>query len=184
MLQHKHSLGGGFTLIELMIVLAVLAIVLTLSAPSMMRLVRGAQVQAEIQRLQLALNLARTEAVSRNRRVVLCPSRYLAGGELSCDGDFSNGWLVFSDDSNPEQFDPARDELIRAFDALPDGFRVTNRSGLNPVSRELMYYPDGATRQNLTLMVCPPGGLAMSSLSLVINRVGRPRVARDWGDCR
>lgn len=182
MLQYKRN--QGFTLIELMIVLALLAIVLALSAPSMMRLVRGAQVQAEIQRLQLALNLARSEAVSRNSRVVLCPSRYLSSGELSCSGDFSNGWLVFSDGSNPEQFEAQEDELIRAFEALPDGYRITNRSGLNPVVSQLTYYPDGATRGNFTLMVCPPGGVVMPSLSLVINRVGRPRVARDWGECR
>ncbi len=181
-MDHRNG-SRGFTLLELLIVLAVLAIVLTLSAPPMIGLLRGAQLHSEVQRLQLALNLARTEAVSRNRRVTLCPSPYAEGGEPNCEGDFSSGWLVFADAQNDEQFDPLEDELIRVFSAVPDGFQVRNRAGLAPVATALTYYPDGATRRNLTFMFCPPGRVVTSSLSVVVSRVGRPRVARDWGDC-
>lgn len=173
----------GFTLVELLAVLAVVAIALTLGAPSMGRLVTGSQLRLEASRIQGAVNLARSEAVRRNGPVSLCPSAYATGGALDCAGDFSAGWIVFSNPDRDGEVDAGSDQLIRAFEPLPEGFRVVNRDASKVISGELTYWADGATRRNLTLMVCPRAGLGLDSWSVVINRVGRARLARAWGDC-
>lgn len=172
----------GFTLVELLIVVAVLAVVLLLAVPSMSSLVHGTRLWVEAGRLQLAVNLARAEAVKRNAPVSLCPSRFARGGALACDGDFSDGWIVFANPGRSNRPAKSGDTLIRAFGPAPGGYRVTGQDA-KPLSTVLTYYSDGATRRNLTLMVCPPPAVTRDSWSVVINRVGRPRLARGWRGC-
>lgn len=83
----------GFTLIELMITLAVLAIVLSLAAPSFSSMLRDNRASAMSSELQGALQFARAEAVKRRQSVVIC--RGNAGG-TGCDNaaDWGAGWLV------------------------------------------------------------------------------------------
>jgi type IV fimbrial biogenesis protein FimT len=92
MAQHRasHPSGDmrGFTLIELMITLTVLAIVLALAAPSFASLLASNRMSTQTNEFIVALNLARSEAVRRGQPVTL----------LSNDNDnFSKGWKVFPD---------------------------------------------------------------------------------------
>ncbi|MFV0477097.1 MAG: GspH/FimT family pseudopilin [Parahaliea sp.] len=173
----------GLTFIELLIAVLVLAIVLILALPSMRRLLVGSQLRSELSRLQLAINSARTEAVSRNAIVTLCPSLYTSRGQLSCEGSFQQGWLMFEDVHGDAHFDRASDRLIASFEALPNGFRLVGRQAHAPLASPLSYYPDGSTRHNHTFMICPPVDTDLASLSLVINLVGRPRQVEGWGQC-
>lgn len=81
--------GGmrGFTLIELMVTLTVMAIVLSLAAPSFASLLASNRISTQTNELIGALNLARSEAVRRGQPVTL-----LAG-----DANYSKGWSVFPD---------------------------------------------------------------------------------------
>ena len=83
----------GFTLIELMITLAVLAIILGIAVPSFSSMLRDTRASSLGGELQGALQFARSEAVKRRLDVVIC--RRNAGGS-SCDAgtDWSAGWLV------------------------------------------------------------------------------------------
>jgi len=179
----RRARNSAFTLIELLVVVAVVSILLLMGAPPMHNLIAGAQLRSEAARLQLAVNLARSEAVARNAPVSLCPSSYSRSGQLRCSGDYAGGWLVFSNPGRDSQLDAASDKLIRAFEPMPAGYWLSNRAGTNHVTTALTYYPDGATRRNLTLMVCAGRSTAVDSWSVVINQVGRARLARRWGDC-
>ena len=78
----------GFTLIELMVTLTVLAIVLSLAAPSFASLLASNRMSTQTNEFIVALNLARSEAVRRGLPVTL----------LSIDNDnYSKGWTVFPD---------------------------------------------------------------------------------------
>ena len=85
----------GFTLIELMVTLAVLAIVLGIAVPSFTQQIRNNSSVALTSEFQTALSYARAEAVKRATRVSICPSTNGA----SCLGasDWHKGWLVFVD---------------------------------------------------------------------------------------
>ena len=50
--------------------------------------------RAEAHRLLGAINLARSEAVLRNRPVSLCPSEISRTGVAQCSGNYAGGWLV------------------------------------------------------------------------------------------
>jgi len=173
----------GFTLIELMLVLAVLAGAVTIGAPSMRTLLQGNQLRAASSRFLAAINLARSEAVMRNQPVSICPSAMAATGEAVCSGSYRDGWLVYSNSDRDRVVDAGVDTVIRAFEGLPDGFRLTNRSGTRTAFELINYLPDGASHGNRTLMFCPPVPVSPGSISIVINIVGRARMVKDRDPC-
>ena len=85
----KGSSSRGFTLIELMISLAMLAVLLGLAAPSFARMLASNRMATQTNEFTAALNLARLEAVRRAQSVAI---RADGGGAT-----FQGGWKVFTD---------------------------------------------------------------------------------------
>jgi type IV fimbrial biogenesis protein FimT len=85
----KRSTSGGLTLIELMVTVAMLAILLSLAAPSFARMMASNRMATQTNEFTAALNLARMEAVRRGQSVAL---------RADVDGiSFESGWKVFTD---------------------------------------------------------------------------------------
>ena len=97
MKQARHSGSGGYTAIELMIVMFVAAILATLAAPSFTAMVQNSRLDTYGQLLQADLLIARREAIRMNARVLVCPVPTSGTG---CGTDYtrwSGGWLVCYD---------------------------------------------------------------------------------------
>jgi type IV fimbrial biogenesis protein FimT len=178
-----NSNTGGLSLVELLIVLVCLAVLLGLALPGMRQLVAANQAQVQVDRLMRAVNLARSEAIARNRPVSLCPSAIASSGVAECGGGYAGGWMVFSNDDRDRVVDPGRDQVLRVFHGLPAGYRITNRLGTRDADELITYRADGSAARNATLQVCPPQGVKLAPQSLVLNIVGRPRRVRGWGEC-
>ncbi|MFT4255949.1 MAG: GspH/FimT family pseudopilin [Pseudoxanthomonas sp.] len=85
---------AGFTLLELMIAIAIAALLLTLALPSFQQTLRSNRVATATNEVMGALALARTEAIRTTRSGGVCPSTAGTG----CDGtSWSDGWMVWSD---------------------------------------------------------------------------------------
>lgn len=85
---------SGFTLVELLIALAIVAIVATQAVPNFRVMVQNNKLIAQKNEFITTLNLARSEAVKRGARVTVCAS----SNKTSCNStDWSQGWIVFSD---------------------------------------------------------------------------------------
>ncbi|MFM0324138.1 GspH/FimT family pseudopilin [Caballeronia glebae] len=102
-MQMIRAANLGFTLVELCVVLAVMAVLATFGAPSFIAWQTRDQVDARARSLFSTLSLARAEAVRRGARVTLCridaSRRCLASGR-SCENgvtDWSCGWGLFVD---------------------------------------------------------------------------------------
>ena len=82
----------GVTLVELMVTLAVLGVLATLSAPSFRQTIHNYRLDNYGNSLVAASRVARSEAIKRNASVRLCPS---ADG-LTCttDGQWERGWII------------------------------------------------------------------------------------------
>ncbi|MGJ7508956.1 GspH/FimT family pseudopilin [Variovorax sp. GT1P44] len=108
----------GFTLIELMIVVALVAILGTVAAPGFRDLLVNQRLVASQSEFVAALGLARTEAMKRSQTVSLTP----------LNQDWSNGWQVAATVDG-------KAEVVRTFDALRTGVAVdtTTGSGFNKV---------------------------------------------------
>ena len=174
---------SGLPLIELLAVLAILVTAFWLAAPSMRQLVFSNQLRSETSRLLTAINLTRSEAVIRNTPVSMCPSMIASAGETVCSGNYADGWMVYSNRNRDRVVDSATDEVIEVFSGLAEGYSITNRAGTLDASELITYFPDGTSRRNRTLLLCPPTTGDRDSLSIVMNMVGSPRVARNWGTC-
>lgn len=168
---------AAFTLVELMIVVIIVAIVLAIAAPSFVKVIRNNQLRVQADSLVTSLNLARSESVKRSVAVVLCNPDSTTG---ACDGNLADGWTVFADLNDDGDYDAAGtdpDVLIRVFDAVANGYTLTNRTGVSDYAGSFKYYPDGTADDAAALLVCPPDRDAQEAWEIDVTLVGRP-VAR------
>ncbi len=89
----------GMTLVELMIVIAIAAILLTVAAPSFKGLIIRSNIETLQDQFALSVITARTEAASRGVDVRLCPSPAPATGECKEADWATEGWVAFYVDS-------------------------------------------------------------------------------------
>jgi len=86
----------GFTLMEVMITITVLAIVLTVGVPGFQGLIQNSRVAANTNDLISAMNIARSEAGRRGVAVTVCAST--DGATCSGGATWDEGWIVFATD--------------------------------------------------------------------------------------
>ncbi|MBU6955321.1 GspH/FimT family pseudopilin [Hahella sp. HN01] len=106
----------GFTLIELMVVLTILAIALAFGLPSMGYIIDSNRLTSSTNELVGALNFARSEAVKRGRTIRIAAS---SGGT-----GWQGGYRVWIDTDNDGSYD-AGEEQLRIFDAFKDETTAT-----------------------------------------------------------
>jgi type IV fimbrial biogenesis protein FimT len=170
--------GAGFSLAEVLVVMALLAVLLVLAVPAVSGLRARHELQAVAEEVWQSLVLARSQALAQQTRVVLCPA--VSDGVCDLQGQWAHGWLVFVD-SQHNGWRDADEPVLQSRGALPVGVRLQGNSTVNLGVR---YGADGLG-QGLggTLTVCKPG--LSEQWTVVINMLGRPRMEKvDAVDCR
>lgn len=113
--------SAGFTAIELMVVIAIIAILAALAMPGFREVVDRYRVRQATEDLSATLYLARAEAIKRAGRVTV---RKANSGDCSTGsaGDWSCGWVVFVDADEDGVLDAGETELQRS--PAPNGVNV------------------------------------------------------------
>ena len=126
----------GFTLLELMITLSILALVMAVAMPSFSSLLTDQKIKSKRNELMSALQYARTEAVTQNRSVSICASSNPWDSSPTCSKktDWSTGWIVFYDASQ---------------NTSPSVPTTILRSYPNTEGVDVQYSPAGAASSNL-----------------------------------
>jgi type IV fimbrial biogenesis protein FimT len=140
----------GLTLIELMMTIAIAAILLAVAAPSFQQAINANRLGSAANELASAINLARAEAVRQNRRAVLCRS---ADGS-ACDGTSSlwRGWIVFVDTDADGVRDAGEPVIISG--TFIEQLAVNSSANIAGVNERISFRADGTARgaDNVTLL--------------------------------
>ncbi|MEO8671989.1 MAG: GspH/FimT family pseudopilin [Tahibacter sp.] len=160
---------NGTTLMELLTVIAIIAITLGIGLPGFGNLRQRQEMSNARSQLTLALAQARSRAVMSHSAIVMCPS---SDGETCLDTVFwQHGWLAFVDTNRDgkRDFGESRVDL----GAPLNGVYIASTEG----RRQITYHPDGsAPGSNITLTLCDRRGPG-SAIALAINNGGRVRLA-------
>lgn len=163
---------NGLSLLELLMVMAILAILAGAAAPGFQSTLDNREGELALRTLIAQLSLARTSAIERGSTVTICPSQ----DGVSCSGNWSHGSIVFADlNGNREIGDD--DLLIRS---SLTGLRGTLRWRAFQNRQYLQIDPTGFMRhQSGNFTYCPADSDARLARQLVVNATGRTRLAVD-----
>jgi type IV fimbrial biogenesis protein FimT len=89
----RRSKIQGFTLLELMVVIAIAGVLMAMALPSFQNTLRSNRLATTTNQLNAAIALARSEAIKSTQAAGLCPS---ADG-TTCGADWNAGWLIWRD---------------------------------------------------------------------------------------
>jgi type IV fimbrial biogenesis protein FimT len=134
----------GFTVIELMITLAVAATLTTIGVPALSSFLKNSGLKSEAFELLDAITVARSEAIKRKTKVILCRSADPAATTPACSGSaytWSSGWIVYASGDTNSTFNAGTDILIAVNEGSSDPIVIkANGTGNN----YLEYNPDGS----------------------------------------
>lgn len=113
----------GFTLIELMVTVAVAAVLLSVAVPNLSVWILNNRIVAQINEFSRDINLARSEAVKLGSPVTICNSK----NQKKCAGSWADGWIVFADTDNNgvRKSSPPSEPLVVIHEALAGGNTLT-----------------------------------------------------------
>ncbi|NOX76092.1 MAG: prepilin-type N-terminal cleavage/methylation domain-containing protein [Gammaproteobacteria bacterium] len=180
MTQQQYNMAGGFTLIELIVTLAIGGIVMSIGVPSFIGMTRDNRLISQTNELVANINLARSEAVKRGVRVVLCRSADPSASPPSCGGNantWTTGWIVFADANNTGAYVAADDTLIRVGQPADSALTVITNAVSN---NNLEYNADGTTNEGggtALFVLCDTRG-ASQGRQIQVNAMGRPRLVK------
>ncbi len=168
--------GGGFSLVELMITLAIAAILLSMAVPSFSELIKNNRLITQTNDFVTALNLARSEAIRRGSRVTVCKS----SDQASCvaGGSWEQGWIVFND-VNGNGTVAAATDIIRVHEALTGNVTLSGDAAL---ADYVSYVSSGGAQligggvtaiQAGTLALCDDRGFIDQARAVQISTTGR-----------
>jgi len=174
--------GGGFSLIELLVVVTLIAVLLGIGAPAFVETVRDNRLRTELYALRATLNNARSEALSRRMPVFVCESADLTTCATTTN-DWIVGYIAYVDVDGDESTDPQPNDaddifIARQIDASND-MRLTFRDTGGTAASKTFFSPQGDSLNNSgTFTLCDQRG-ASEARAVILENSGAARVAVD-----
>lgn len=163
----------GFTLLELLVALAMAAIIMGFAVPGMQTLVENYQTKSALNDLRAGIHLARHTAINKNTNVIICPKQ---GNVCGPRNTWHTGALIFEDRDNNRAHSDG-DVMVAQLNPITSGqiFWRAFRS-----RSYLQFTGSGLTAwQNGHLLYCPNNGEPDQARQLILNVAGRTYPSQD-----
>ena len=172
--MHRHVIrplnSDGFTLIELITTLSIASILLAIGVPSFQTLTQNSRMTATVNTIAVQLNLARSEAVKRKTRIIMCPS----SDGLDCEDTiiWDEGIIMFTDNNKNGHLDPGED-LLKHTNAQPKSIRISTTVG----RKKAVYDANGFSMgNNVTFTFCDITEQT-DPKAVIVSNSGRARIS-------
>jgi len=173
----------GFTMLELMITVAVAGILAAIAVPNMRDFMRNSRLSSAANDMLRSVQVARSEAVKRQQIVATCSSADPNATNPTCSNAVMTGWIVFHDANNNWDRDNGEDILDRQ--TVPNGVTVTNNN-TGKVSYNATGFANSTAGQTpmSRVVICDSRGNAAlgansAARALIIEPTGRARTTKD-----
>lgn len=171
--------SGAFSLVELMVVIAIAATLLAIAVGDLRAMIRQQQLRTALGDMFGAIDLTRSHAIALGRRVHMAPT----------SGEWRDGWTVFVDEDGDGR-PTAADRLVSVHGPLAEGIAVTSAFTSTAIPDYITYNGGGRSCSQASTMAARWGTLSLSVDGQVrrikINMLGRARAcnpARDGASC-
>ncbi|WP_115563084.1 GspH/FimT family pseudopilin [Xanthomonas arboricola] len=169
-MEINKSPQNGFSLIEGVVTVALLAVASCIAWPSLSALYRTHQVRAAMFELAAHLATARSTSIARGSPVGMCPMA--SSDTCATDHDWTSGWLVYVDPDGNRRPDTANDVIVSVIPTGGARLSIRTSSGRTQVR----YGSLGTTLgTNVTFHICHDGIL---EAQVIVSVAGRPRSLR------
>ena len=176
----------GFTIVELMIVIALLAVMVSVGVPAFLNFTQTNTVAATANRFMSSLALAKSEAIKRNTNITVCRFVQTGATTFTCtnDGLWEQGWGVWVDQNTNGVIDNT--EWIKREAGLPVGY--TLRSSTNNFVSSVTFNSGGDASGDFgsnadILRLCEASGDLNRSRGIRIDGTGRATVINGTAAC-
>lgn len=183
---------AGFTLLELMVVVAIVGVLMAIAVPAMGDFIRNGRITAAANDVMAAMHFTRSEAIKRRDPVTLCTSANavlasnLANPNATCaDSEFLTGWLVFVDLNQNGQREVGEDILLNHG---PMDDRITAASSADPFLVTYLLNGFALDPNGASIALCddrgntPSGGELSSARGILVAVTGRAGVTRNMDE--
>ena len=174
----SNALWPGFTLLELIVVLAIGSVLMSVTVPALTGMLNTQRATSTVNAFFVSLNLARSEAIKRNGRAVMCKTA--DGVSCTSSGGWEQGWMVFHDANNNAALD-AGEVVIQRQGPASRGMRLTGNSS---VANYVSFSPSGTAKltsgafQAGTFTLCAAYTSSTDVRQIVLSGTGRSRTQK------
>lgn len=184
----KANRAAGFTLNELMLVLAIAGVIFGLAIPNMRDFMWNNRMTSSANDLLTAVYRARSEAVKRHGQTILCFTSDSEAATPACDGDGTQGWVVFAD-TDGDGAAAVDEEVVLRHGPLPNTISLFSKPNGNA---GYVAFNNAGFARNIAIgtallgvVMCDKRGNApttgpdfSAARGVIISPTGRPQVTR------